>query len=73
MYNSRLAKPKVSEVNEWILNEDLSNPSVNVYYADIDAFFFRAVGKGIKTKYFYGETAWQDARRYADDNHRWTW
>ena len=51
MYNSRLAKPKVSEVNEWILNEELSNPSVNVYYADIDAFFFRAVGKGVKIKY----------------------
>jgi hypothetical protein len=71
MYKSRLTKPKVSEVTDWFINTEVSSPSVEVYYADIDDFFMKAVPliKGYKTKYFYGETAWSDSRRYADDIH----
>lgn len=69
MYNSRLAKPKVSEVKNWIFQSDDSTLHAAVLTADIDDFFFKVVPlfKGAKTKYFYGETAWQDARRYAND------
>jgi hypothetical protein len=47
----------------------LSNQIVEVYYADIDNAFIKAapVVKGYKVKYFYGETAWMDSRRYAGD------
>lgn len=67
--HSRLTKPKVSEVNKWIIMEDDSNKYVNVYYADIDDAFIKAtpVIKGYKVKYFYGENAWSDSRRYAGD------
>ena len=66
MYHSRLTRPKVGEVKQWIPHEN-SNEYVQVFTADIDNFFFKVGGAGIKTKYFYGETAWSDSRRYADD------
>ena len=62
-------KPKVSSVTRWVYDEEMSNPIVEIYYADIDNAFFKAapVVKGYKVKYFYGETAWMDSRRYAGD------
>ena len=65
--HSRLVKPKVSEVKEWIPMVDNSNPIAKVYYADIDDAFIKVTGKGVRTKYFYGENAWADSRRYAND------
>ncbi len=67
MYHSKLSKPKVSDVKHWDIVMELSNSIANVYTADIDDFFFKVTGKGVKTKYFYGETAWQDSQRYASD------
>lgn len=66
---SRITKPKVSEVNKWIIMEDSSNKYVNVYYADIDDAFIKVTPtvKGYKIKYFYGENSWSDSRRYAGD------
>jgi hypothetical protein len=62
-------KPKVSQVKEWTFDPDVSNQIVEIYWADIDHDFFKAapVVKGYRTKYFYGETAWMDSRRYAND------
>jgi hypothetical protein len=62
-------KPKVSQVKQWTYDTDASNQIVEVYWADIDNAFFKAapVVKGYKVKYFYGETAWMDSRRYAGD------
>jgi hypothetical protein len=62
-------KPKVSQVKQWTYDADASNQIVEVYWADIDHAFFKAapVVKGYKVKYFYGETAWMDSRRYAGD------
>ena len=54
-------KPKVSQVKKWEENEFISNSVAKVFVADIDDDFFKVVGGG-KTKYFYGETAWQDAQ-----------
>ena len=67
--HSRLVKPKVSEVKEWILMVDNSNPIAKVYYADIDDAFIKVIPKmkSYKVKYFYGENAWSDSRRYAGD------
>ena len=67
MYSTRLTKPKVSEVKHWSIVIELSNSIASVYTADIDDFFFKVTGKGVRTKYFYGETAWQDSQRYASD------
>ncbi len=65
----RSMKPKVSDVKVWIYASDLGNNIVEVYYADIDDAFIKAAPlvKGYRTKYFYGETAWMDSRRYAGD------
>lgn len=62
-------KPRVGQVKHWTYDAELSNQIVEVYYADIDNAFIKAapVVKGYKVKYFYGETAWMDSRRYAGD------
>jgi hypothetical protein len=64
-----VTKPKVSEVKHWFYDKELSNQIVEVYYADIDNAFIKTqpLLKVYKTKYFYGETAWMDSRRYAND------
>ena len=64
-----MSKPKVRQVKQWTYDAELSNQMVEVYYADIDNAFIKAapVVKGYKVKYFYGETAWMDSRRYAGD------
>ncbi len=59
-------KPAVSQVKKWVENEFISNSAAKVFVADIDEDFYKVVGAG-KTKYFYGETAWQDAQRLAGD------
>ena len=61
-------KPSVSQVKEWVENEFIGNSAAKVYFASasscLDDDFYKVVGGG-KTKYFYGETAWQDAQRLA--------
>jgi hypothetical protein len=59
-------KPSVSQVKKWEENEFIGNSVAKVFVADIDEDFYKVVGGG-KTKYFYGETAWQDAQRLASD------
>ena len=67
MSSSRLQRPHVSEVSRWIEDEEERNQVAKLYFADIDDAFWKVVAEGKKPKYFYGETAWQDARRYAYD------
>jgi hypothetical protein len=59
-------KPKVSQVTKWVEVEFISNSVAKVFVADNYDDFWKVVGGG-KTKYFYGETAWQDAQRCASD------
>lgn len=61
-----MSKPTVSQVKKWIENEFISNSAAKVFFADIDDCFFKVTG-GKKVKYFYGETAWSDAQRFASD------
>jgi len=67
MYSSRLVKPKVSEVKQWMGLGNLSNDNAHVYVSDIDFAFFKVVVPGQRARYFYGESAPQDAARYASD------
>ena len=48
-----------------------SNDTAKLYYADIDNAFIRVMPNPNigKVKYFYGELAWSNARRYAYDLH----
>lgn len=66
-----MRRPSVRDVSKWTFHEENSNQTAKVYVADIDyGFFYKVEVPGQRPKYFYGETAWQDARRYADDSHR---
>ena len=67
MYSSRLVKPKVSEVKQWLCDGELSNENAYVYVSDIDSAFFKVAVPGQRPRYFYGESAWQDSARYARD------
>ena len=65
-----MRRPSVRDVSKWTFHEENSNPTAKVYVADIDyGFFYKVEVAGQRPKYFYGETAWQDARRYAGDMH----
>ena len=66
-----MSKPKVSQVKEWFFMSEESNDNAKLYYADIDNAFIRVMPNPTlgKVKYFYGELAWSDARRYAYDIH----
>jgi len=63
-----MAKPKVSEVSAWYLDKELSNEIAQVLWSeDHLGLFAKVTTKGSKPKYFYGELAWQDAKRLAGD------
>ena len=63
-----MAKPKVSEVSAWYLDNELSNDAALVWWSeDHMGLFAKVTTLGSKPKYFYGETAWQDAKRFAGD------
>ncbi len=65
-----MRKYLLREVNQWTLQEESSNETARVYLADIEhGLFYKVEETGKRPKYFYGETAWQDANRYADDRH----
>ena len=58
-------KPSVSSTN-W--TRIFHNDKVEVYEADKYYDFYKVTPKNSKPKYFFGETAWMDAQRFAVDN-----
>lgn len=58
-------KPSVSSTN-W--TRIFHNDKVEVYEADRYYDFYKVTPKNSKPKYFFGETAWMDAQRFAVDN-----
>lgn len=65
-----MAKPKVSEVSGWYLDNELSNDTALVWWSqDHMGEFAKVTTLGGKPKYFYGESAWSDASRMAGDLH----
>ena len=58
-------KPSVSSTT-W--SRIFHNGGVAVYEADKYYDFYKVVPGSGKPKYFFGETAWMDAQRFAVDN-----
>lgn len=58
-------KPSVSSTT-W--SRIFHNEGVEVYESDKYEDFYKVTPKGGRSKYFFGETAWMDAQRYAVDN-----
>lgn len=64
-------KPKVADVEVWervaeVTDDDGRNVTVDLAFQPNMEFYRVKTPKG--TKYFYGETAWMDAQRLANDN-----
>lgn len=62
-----MAKPSVSAVAEWVEHYRSETVLVESGTAQFDDDYWRVTAVGKRPKYFYGETAWQDASRYASD------
>jgi hypothetical protein len=58
-------KPKVSEVTSW--TRFFHQSGISVYEADNFYDYYKVVPSNGKAKYFFGETAWMKAQRYAVD------
>ena len=61
-----MRKPSVSQVESW--NRVFHQETVEVYEASNYDDYYKVTAYGIRPKYFYGETAWMDAQRFALDN-----
>ncbi len=62
-----MARPSVSSVSEWEVVYDSDLVRVEVGTAEFPEDYWRVIPAGEKPKYFYGESAWMDARRIASD------
>jgi hypothetical protein len=62
-----MAKPSVALVKAWYLEEETDYTELACGTAVFDGDYYRVRTRDGKAKYFYGETAWSDARRYAGD------
>ncbi len=58
-------KPKVSEVTSW--TRFFHQSGISVYEADNFYDYYKVVPSNGKARYFFGETAWMKAQRYAVD------
>ena len=61
-----MRRPSVSQVESW--NRTFHQDNVAVYEASNYDDYFKVAVNGSRPKYFYGETAWMDAQRFALDN-----
>lgn len=59
-----MSRPSVTSVKDWMTL--FESDSVQVESSE-DDFFYRVSVPGKRVKYFYGENAWSDARRFAAD------
>jgi len=62
-----MAKPSVSAVKDWEVAYDSDLVRVEVGTAEFAEDYWKVIPAGEKPKYFYGESAWSDARRLASD------
>lgn len=62
-----MAKPSVTKVKSWDLQDETDTYSIYVGTAVFEDDYFKVITSDKKTKYFYGEMAWSDAERYAYD------
>ena len=59
-------KPLVSSVTFW--TQIFHNKDLKVYEAGNYYDYYKVVVNGSKPKYFFGESAWMSAQRFAVDN-----
>lgn len=63
-----MAKPSVSLVKDWYVAQETDRVQLAVGSAVFDQDYWRLIDKKTKKKkYFYGELAWSDSHREADD------
>lgn len=62
-----MAKPSVTAVKEWEVEYESDLVRVEVGTAEFPDDYWKVIPAGGKPKYFYGESAWSDARRMASD------
>lgn len=62
-----MAKPSIALVKTWETEEENEYTQVACGTAVFTGDYYRVTGRTGRPKYFYGETAWSDARRYAGD------
>jgi hypothetical protein len=62
-----MAKPSITLVKEWTFYDGNDYYEIYEGTAVFDGDYFKVVTGNGTTKYFYGETAWSDAERYAYD------
>jgi hypothetical protein len=59
---------KKPSVNSTTWSRIFHNDGVMVYESDKYQCFYKVAPKAGKPKYFFGESAWMDAQRFAVDN-----
>jgi len=63
-----MAKPSVTAVKDWYVAYDSDTVQLEVGTAVFDEDYWKVVNKVTgQKKYFYGESAWSDSRREAND------
>lgn len=62
-----MTRPSVSSVSEWQVVYDSDLVRVEVGTAEFSEDYWKVIPTNGKPKYFYGESAWMDARRMASD------
>jgi hypothetical protein len=69
-----MAKPSVKLVKEWTVAYDSDLVTVSYGSAVFEQDYWKLVNKVTKkTTYFYGESAWSNARRIASDTDFGAW
>lgn len=62
-----MPKPSVSLVKVWEVTEQSDLVQLAAGTAVFEYDYWRVTPRNGRPKYFYGEMAWADSRRYADD------
>jgi hypothetical protein len=62
-----MSKPSVSLVKVWDLEAETDAYTIHSGTAVFDGDYYKVSTSNGKSKLFYGETAWSDAERYAND------
>lgn len=60
-------KPSVTTVTDWTLVRENETARIEVGTAVFEDDYWKVTPNTGKPTYFYGETAWMDAERYASD------
>lgn len=64
---TKLSKPSVNAVSEWEVVFESELVRVEVGTAEFPEDYWKVIPAKGKPKYFYGELAWSDSRRFASD------